>query len=377
MMRVGLLTLPLKHNYGGIIQITALNHYLRSEEGAETIHLNKKYNVSRFKVLARNILKFNPFYRIYDFNGHARNHHYIVKLRDFVKKELNVSTKSIYTGNELKRIVDDLKLDVVIVGSDQVWRMLYIKENYKDYFLSFVDSEATRKIAYAASFGKDEWEQEDVIPDVKLLLKDFHAISVREDSGVKLCRKTFDVNEVDHILDPTFLPSMAYYESIIKEDYNEEKTIGLFNYVLDKTEMKNKIINDIANEFNFNINTIYLDNSAQNSKKNKSLKPSMGEWLYHFKNADFIITDSFHGTIFSIIFNKQFITIGNKDRGVTRFTSLLRSLGLMNRFILEDSENYKDIITTKIDYNVINQRLKKLKIESKSFLKRALLVNDN
>lgn len=370
--KIGLLTLPLTDNYGGIIQLTALKTYLISQ-GYEVHHLNKRYEISSVKQLLRQLFKWNPLYFIFDPNNHAKKHRYIQKLNSFIKVELKKSTKEVFTSKQLAEKVNTLGLDAVIVGSDQVWRMAYINENYKDYFLAFVNSKSIKKISYAASFGKDVWGAKDKISSVKKLLNDFSAVSLREDSGVSICKDIFKItNEISHVLDPTFLPEQTYYESIIEREFLSEKKIGLFNYVLDKSPKKNTIIDNTAEQLKLDVDSIYLENNLNDFLRNKTLKPSIGEWLYHFKNAEFIITDSFHGTVFSIIFNKQFIAIGNKSRGVTRFTSLLKALGLLDRFILDDNENYLTIAQNQVDYDEVNKKLSSLKLKSKKFLKNAL-----
>lgn len=370
--KIGLITLPLIDNYGGIIQLAALNSFLEGQ-GHKVFHLNKRFNVSPVKQYARKLFKWNPLYFIFDFKNHAKKYRYIKNLNDFIDIELQNSTKDIFSSKQLTEKVDELDLDAVIVGSDQVWRMLYINENYKDYFLGFVSSHNIKKISYAASFGTDTWETIDNIDSVKVLLNDFTAISVREDSGVLICKNTFEVKkDVCHVLDPTFLPDLSYYDAIIEREFNLKKKVELFNYVLDKSPKKLEIIKRIAQNLNLNIDAIYLENNLKDFSNNKNLKPSIGEWLYHFKNADFIITDSFHGTVFSIVFNKEFITIGNKSRGLSRFLSLLGALNLKKRFILEDSKNYLPIIKELIDYETVNKTINELKLDSISFLNKAL-----
>ncbi len=370
-VRIGLLTLPLSDNYGGIIQIAALNKYLK-EEGYLPVFLNKKFQISKFKQFIRYLFKINPFYNIYDLNNHAKKRRYLKNLNSFIKRELKNSTKPLYTPTELKNAVKELKLDVVIAGSDQIWRSLYTRDNYKDYFFGFLeDFSHIKKIIYAASFGIDKWENEDQVSEIKTYLNEIDAISVREDTGVRLCNDVFVISNVEHVLDPTFLVDQSYYESIINREYNLGKSVGLFSYVLDKSGYKRRIIEKISNKLNLEINSIYLENDYSKFKSDKLLKPSIGEWLYHFKEAKFVITDSFHGMIFSIIFNKQFLVLGNKERGVTRFTSLLKLLNLSNRLIM-DVDNSDDIVKKEINYNIVNKRLREYKLFSQEFLKRNL-----
>lgn len=369
--KIGLLTLPLKHNYGGIIQIAALKSYL-DNLGFETVFLNKHYTIPRLRLVVRSLSLWNPFYKIHDFNDNAKRDKYLGNLKTFVERELAPSTKSIYNLDKLKHVVEELNLDAVIVGSDQVWRMDFIRENYRDYFLGFLDGNKIKKIAYAASFGESEWKETNVVPEVKNLLGQFDDISVREDTGVKICKEVFDVENADFVLDPTFLPAREYYERIMREDFGAEKEVQLFNYVLDRTPVKNEIINNTAQKLDLGIDSLYLDNDLDEFKNNKTLKPSMGEWLYHFKNADFIVTDSFHGIVFSILFNKNFIAIGNTSRGLTRFTSLLKQLNLLDRLVLDWDENHVQIIDSEIDYKTVNKLVADLKKSSGNFLIEAL-----
>ncbi|MBU2974888.1 polysaccharide pyruvyl transferase family protein [Zobellia sp. B3R18] len=369
--KIGLLTLPLKHNYGGIIQIAALKSYLENQ-GFETVFLDKHYSISALRATLRTISLKNPFYKIFDYKDNAKRDRYLSNLHKFVAKELAPATKAIYNQAELKSVVENLNLDAIIVGSDQVWRMSFIQKNYQDYFLGFLEGNSVKKIAYAASFGDSKWTANNVVEDITTLLNNFDAISVREDSGLSICEKVFAKPNVNHVLDPTFLPNIDYYERIIKDEFTGKKDVGLFNYVLDKSPQKKVIINTIAQQLDLGIDSLYLDNNLDDFKTNKTLKPSMGEWLYHFKNAEFVVTDSFHGTVFSILFNKPFIAIGNTSRGLTRFTSLLNQLKLSDRLILDWDERQIEIINTKIDYESVNNLLKGLKDVSRLFLRNAL-----
>src|SRR5690606_38187267 len=131
--------------------------------------------------------------------------------------------------------------DAIIVGSDQVWRYKYVGKNFRYYFLDFI-TKPTKKISYAASFGIDNWEgPNDTVPLISRLLADFQAISVREDSGVVICKETFGVDDTRHVLDPTFLPEIEFYDNIIDVE-GISKTIQLFSYVLDKGKHINQTL---------------------------------------------------------------------------------------------------------------------------------------
>lgn len=370
--KIGILTLPLTDNYGGILQATALYNFLECQ-GYQIFFLNKRFNVSYIKRWVRFLFKINPFYKYFDFNNHGKKYHYLSNINKFIDYELTNSSRSLHTSKDLIKIIKQERLDIIIVGSDQVWRTKYTTTNYADYFLSFIDKNKINlnKIAYAASFGVDEWENKENIPQIKNFLKDFDAISVREFSGKKLCEEIFNIERVEHVLDPTFLVDITYYDKIIQREVNSlSKEVGLFNYVLDKSEYKVRMIKSIAQNLNLKIDSIYLENDYEEFIKNRKIKPSIGEWLYHFKYASYIVTDSFHGMVFCILFNKQFLVIGNEERGLTRFASLLSLLNLSDRLIIND--NFKDVLNNYIDYNAVNKKIDLLKDVSKDFIYKNL-----
>jgi hypothetical protein len=359
--KIGLLTMPILDNYGGIIQIAALYHIIELN-GYQPILINKRYNQSVLKTFMKDVLENNPFYKIYDYKSLTSRKKKLQKITDFISDYFVFKSQPLYNEKDLREFAKDI--DTIVVGSDQVWRYKYVKENYNHYFLSFVDDYKT-KIAYAPSFGVDFWEgDEQSISRVKELLNRFKAVSVREDRGIEICNETFDFNQAVQVLDPTLLPDIDFYESIIEKE-TITRNISLFNYVLDKSESKQKIVKKIADIKSLKIDVIGLNDKL----KKDTLKPSLSEWLYHFKKADFVVTDSFHGTVFSIIFNKQFIAIGNRTRGISRFQSLLRIFGLESRLILENEDiDLSKIILNEIDYKEINKKLKEERIKSMKFL---------
>lgn len=360
--KIGLLTMPLIDNYGGIIQIAALYHFLETE-GYTPYLIDKKYNLPKWKVIIKTALEYNPFYKIYDFNSYTRRRLYLKLINTFIDSFFVNKTNSIFNKRDLCN--ETKKFSAIIVGSDQVWRYKYVKNDYENYFLDFA-SNGIKKLSYAASFGVDEWEgPKETTLKVSKYLSDFNAISVREDSGVDLCKSVFNIENSEHVLDPTFLPEISFYNNLIISENHSEK-VELFSYVLDKSVDKEKYIENISKTLNLNISTINLENNFDN----QNFKPSIGEWLSHFKSAKYIITDSFHGMVFSIIFNKQFIALGNKGRGLSRFTSLLRLLGLEDRLLIDITNKNKtsDLLNTIIDYKTVNKKISLLRKRSIDFL---------
>ncbi|MDM1450400.1 polysaccharide pyruvyl transferase family protein [Myroides odoratimimus] len=357
--KVGILTMPIKENYGGIIQAAALYFFLK-EKNFEPYIIMKKYDESKVKRALRYLLSHNLFYKLYDYKALTQREKQNLFLEEFISDFFSNVTQVSYDKEEY---LDSIKgLEAIIVGSDQVWRYNYIGSNYPYYFLDYLPSNIT-KIAYAASFGTGKWEGDSAsILHIRQLLKTFKGISVRENSGIDLCLRTFEFDKALHVLDPTFLPNVDFYNDLI-DVKKITKKVGFFSYVLDKSGYIDEILSFIEEEIGATRCVIELTNYGCD------VKPSIEEWLYHFREADFIVTDSFHGMVFSIIFNKQFVCVGNSSRGLDRFYSLLELLNLEDRLVSTfNVKVIRELLDNKIDYIDVNEKLSELKDLSKSFL---------
>lgn len=323
-MKIGIITQPLSRNYGGILQNYALQQTLiKLGHTPYTFDLDilftwKDWTIRTLKSIVKLIIG-----RPYTFSQTP----YAIEtqekiLRSFVDKNIQLIEPRV------KRLTVDpiLKnnLDAIIVGSDQVWRPIY---NYdiKDMYLYFAKDLNIKRIAYAASFGTDEWEYtEEQTQICENLAQRFDAISVREQSGVELCKKYFNIG-VDFVIDPTLLLTAKEYNKLLM-GIPESKSRYLFAYVLDKTEEKIKYVKTVAKDMG-------MDIVIKGADAQLAVDDSIENWLSHFRNAEYIITDSFHGSVFSIIFNKPFVALGNKFRGVCRLNSLLGIFSLENRLV--------------------------------------------
>ena len=293
----------------------------------------------------------------------------------FIENYINPRSKKCYTTEQIKNEVRRLNLDAIVVGSDQVWRPDY-SPCQPNYFLDFlpVDSKIKR-VSYAASFGGDNWNWDsELTKRCAELLQRFNAVSVREESGIRFCREHFNVDAIQ-VLDPTML--------LEKDDYlifvnSQIKRGSLFNYVLDRSPEKQNMINIIAEKTNKT--SFYSmpeqDDSIYNlyGDIDKSVYPPIENWLSAFNEAEMVVTDSFHGTVFSIIFNKPFWVIGNEGRGMARFETLLSMFGLEDRMI-----NSKMValinLNKEIDWEKVNTKRRVLQKVSLSFLKESLQLS--
>lgn len=358
-MKIGIVTQPLLGNYGGILQNYALQTILR-RLGHEPITIDYFWSRSLYSYLKSTVKslflypfpkKRRLFIRMYDKRLNP-------DIDTFVSRFIT-TTKTVY--RYMPRLVDRYKLDVLITGSDQVWRPIY-NPHLPDMFLDFSKNKKVSKIAYAASFGTSAREYSDKnIADCIDAAKRLSAVSVRESSGVELCRDYFDI-EAKTVLDPTLLLTKDDYIDLT-EDISaiKEKYVGV--YVLDENPDIDELISKVCREKGIRRVIKYKEDENKVSPK---------EWIALFRDAEFIVTDSFHGTVFSIIFQKAFVSISNSSRGADRFLSLLKPLGLMNRLVINGQKGIEGPIFGTIDWKKVNNDLYERRIASIKFIKSSL-----
>ena len=384
-MKLGILTQPVKRgeNYGCILQAYALQTKLKElGHESEIIDLREKLNrrsvlhkfLSIFvRLFKRNILgnkRINHPMKQWDYTDEIKNIIFINTL-NFINKHI-ICSEHIVPTRELN--INTEKYDGFIIGSDQVWRPVC---NYHQpiLFLDFVKDEKVKRIAYAASFGvgKNEYS-EDLIKICKPLAHKFDAISIREDSGVRLCKELFDVDAIQ-VIDPTMFSDADHYIKLSKERSDYFNDGDCFAYILDKNDEKQRIINEVCHKHNFKpFNVMPKSKFADVGPKHidDCVMPPVEQWLDGFNKAKFVVTDSFHGCVFSIIFKKPFIAIGNASRGMARFESLLRMFHLEKRLIQTENDLTEELLNSEIDYDVVHGILKKEREKAEKFLKNVL-----
>jgi serine/threonine protein kinase len=361
MKKVGILTLPLNDNYGGMLQAVALYGFL-SQQGYEVVFLKNEYFKKKWKALVWSAIARIPFQNL---KGVRYSHRKKIFHESFLKTNITNRSRSLSSTEDFQKVANQEQFDAVIVGSDQVWRWDYILDGFERYFLNFIDGKKTRKIAYAASFGKPHWQAPDQSSTVSKLLSDFHSISTRESDAIAICQGLGGQN-CKQVIDPTLLVGRSFYDKfLIKSDRTPGKKT-LLTYVLDEQNDKLEFIRQINQ-------SLGMDYETRSLVVQEYL--TVPAWVSAFHDADFVITDSFHGMVFSLLFNKQFIVIGNSNRGVSRFTSLLQQLELNHRLIDENNlslELANESVHRKIDYLEINSKLEVLRNSSSDFLINAI-----
>ena len=358
MKKIGILTiLPRNNNYGGILQGLALQNFLK-DCGYNAFLIQRIANrasiLFKLRQAAKKLLGGKPT----SYNDRER---VSVHMDAFVNKYFNPVTSIVDNSVQMKKIVAKYGFDAVVVGSDQVWRKLYNDDRKSDFFLDFVPDN-TIKLSYAASFGVDKWDYTfEETQQYKKLLKRFKAVSVREESGVELCKKHLDTDAIA-VVDPSLLMSRKFYENIIEKEQARQSDGNLLIYMISKSEVagavRNKIIQDLGC-VSFSVGRTEVD----------QVYPPVSEWLRGFKDAEYVFTDSFHGCAFSIIFNKPFLIWGNKKTGVARYQSLLNKLGLIDRLILDEKDYNPDIWNNPIDWKRVNNIIREEKERSIKFFR--------
>ena len=279
---------------------------------------------------------------------------------NFLKKYLNIK--------EIKNFYTDIKkndYDFIIVDSDQVWSYCfqYILEVG---FLSFAKNWDIKKIVYGASLGYEHWNvSRKIINSAQKLIKQFSGVSVREEQSIETINKFLGIRP-QFVLDPTFLLEKDDYLKIVR-DFKTNLNINkdyLCVYILDKSTTKSNYINKVSQLLNYSVIDIKVRG-----------KDFIEKFIYSINISKSVITDSFHGTVFSIIFNKPFLTFINKKRGKIRFDSLGKIFNIENRFIypkkFEMSELNNFIMNPAINITNFNN----LKEKSMDFLKKYLEIS--
>ena len=368
MKKVSLITLQNVPNYGSVLQCYATEQTIKKlGYDVETINYlpermtklgmlkNIKYKTTKLKKSF--ILR--SFARIIIFPS------YILRFRtfkNFRKKYLNMTKKVYKNYNEI--LQDIPKADIYCTGSDQVWNSEWNDEIDKSLFLNYAPS-GKKRIAYAASFGKNKLNKNEINLTKKMLTK-YDKISVRESSGVDIL-KSLGINDGTNVVDPTLLLSGDEWRKLTSSKYKNQKYILVYNL------NRNKNIDDYAKKLSkkTGLKIMYLSYQLHEFyKKGKMIcNPKVEDFISLIDNATYVITDSFHATAFSLNLNTQFIIV-YPNKFSTRLQSLLNLLDLKNRVAKNSGD--LNIIKNKIDYNLINKKIIKMRKESLNWLKNSL-----
>lgn len=362
-MKIGIVTLPLHSNYGGILQAWALQTVL-TRMGHDVKVIDKDYRSRKSdwfvlypkRILKKYVLKQNVpiFHEKLQYASYLNN---TIHTRPFIEK---------YIERRLVRNLSDIKkkdFDVYVFGSDQIWRAIYVPSfcsTIADAFGKFANKWNVIRLSYAASFGVDNLDEfsKSEIKKVKKELHHFKAVSVRESDGVNICKKYFDIDAI-HVLDPTLLISKEEYLNLV--DSIPVSKNGILEYILDPDTEKETIVKNLQTNLG---ETVYSPLSYGESQV------SVEEWISGFRDAKMVVTDSFHACVFSIIFQKPFIVIANPTRGFSRIKSLLKMFDLQHHLV-SGTDQIRSIDSYEIDSSVYDLLIE-WQSKSMNFLKSTL-----
>ena len=424
-MKVAIFTLPLVNNYGGILQAYALQRALESY-GFEAPVVNLK--IRQRGLFSRDYLKFLLakliYFKKYK-NAEFSTLRYYADTQRFIAQNIE-TTREIYSPAALKRLFEQEKFGACVLGSDQVFNPPYFDAFENDFSLGFAP-QGCIKIAYAASFGGESFKGARDLELHKANLAKFKAISVRERNATALCESVFGISGAAFVLDPTLLAGRGVFEKFISpagaassvklgavelaqgsganraeagrmqdlaktggvqnvakagaaqnlngaaadiadtafsaQDACENAAFAtnaaqkgqIFAYILDQNGRKSEILKSVSEREGLGVREV-------NDKANRV---SIEEWLSLIAGAQLVITDSFHGCAFSILFNKPFFAFINENRGSSRFYSLFESFELQDRVIKSASDV---ALSKQVDWARVNEILSRRREASREFL---------
>ena len=371
-MKVGILTITDGANYGNRLQNYAMQEFLRSiNKEVETIQRSTPrdmHGLIRLKYIIKEYIKKAV--------GKTNTNFYLrkrkLRFQEFNRKFINFS-KVCLSNNQAPKDLKK-KYDYFICGSDQIWNTCFevVLCDIKNHLASFANT--SQRIAFAASFGTNS-----IAPEYKEIfkseLKKFKAIAVREDSGKQIVDELTNTTDSVVVLDPTLLLNKQQWLRIEKEPAFIKNEKFLITYFLGgRNSNLNNYINHFASVNKLQIINLDIEFLTDDRIENKSFfltTPDEFVWLIH--HAEYVLTDSFHGMVFCILFHKQFAVFANSKRGLTRFTSLLGMLGLTERMTtVFGKEEVLNILKQPVDYVSVESLLATHRKKSLGFLENNL-----
>lgn len=363
-MKIGIITIHNVSNYGAVLQAYALKELIKTKYDVNIIdydnrNVSKSLDYVRFGAsvhsclgTVKDICRIIPRMRV------------IPKFKKFISEELDIVPYNV------KQVG---KFDILISGSDQIWNPACVSEDKKfipEYFLSFATTNQ-KKVAYASSCGAYEYtpEEEAVLG---AYLNVYDALSTRENKASKYLSSVIK-KEVKHVLDPTLLLKKDEWLDRLGDNKFREGDYILL-YVIKKTTLLKQVINKLKKELNIKVilceQGLYFDSIVDEHIRDAGPR----DFISLFNNAKFVVTDSFHGTTFSLIFNKPFFSV-SPGANVNRISSLLDVVGLSSRIIYDENTlNYVNSSLQNLDFTEANERLGAEIKKSKNYLFSSLEI---
>lgn len=368
-MKICTITCHDVYNHGASLQAYALMRYLeRMGHDVEIIDYKPEYLSGHYDLFAihnhrweKNIVT-KIIYLLLKMPTRIMSLKRKVEFDNFTKKYMRLTNTKYRSNEELKKNIPDS--DIYMCGSDQIWNSLHKNGKDRAFYLDFVPDNKI-KASYAASFATDSIQKE-LKQMVKELTSRLDGVGVREHSGVKIL-KDLGVEKAINVVDPVFLLGKNEWNKIGDKRYKDKYVLV---YDFDKNPLIEKLAKDIAKEKGYKIYTI---SNYKAGYENRSFRYNGPEtFVSLIKNAEFIVSNSFHAAVFSIIYEKQVAIINRVEAINTRMRDLLELLDMKSRVI---DENYSiDSVLKEIDYKNVIRKLNKEIQYSKNYLNEVIAI---
>lgn len=360
MKKVGIVTFHRSYNYGSVLQAYALQKYLMNNGfDVKTIDYVMEWDFEQYRIFRTRQYKKCPKSFLADIVYLIPNLRRKRNFQNFVSNNLRVTENRYTDDTKISELNDEF--DAFICGSDQIWNIDCTNGVDPVYFLKFVNDNKI-KISYAPSLAHTSFEL-DTKEELSNCLASFQAVSVREESTLPFVKSISDKN-IEVTLDPTLLLNKEDYIGIMSQ--TKEKAPYIFVYMLERNEQLLHYANEISQRYDLPI--VYISKKQErvlrNAKNRYGISPNM--FLEYINEAAYVVTNSFHATVFSVVFEKKFCTF-KTNKSASRMVDLLTKLHLEDRIYSEQFEMLQEI-----EFKKVKNNLEKLRANSKMFLEREL-----
>ncbi|MGI6006459.1 MAG: polysaccharide pyruvyl transferase family protein [Ruminococcus sp.] len=378
-MKIGIVTFHSAHNYGAVLQAWSLQEYLKQQgHQVEIVNLRLPVIDNLYQLVGKtnkkvcfsegiNRLINSSYYRLRCLSARIKTpakYEKFHKFEHFINHVLPVTRKF---NSYLELVQANLKYDALIAGSDQIWNGKMMKDINPAYFLQFGNKDALR-ISYAASIGT-----ETIPPQFRLMfqryLRELDSISIREKKAKAEIESLTD-QPVDLVADPTFLLKAEDFDRLARKPKVRGKYIYVHNVHLKRVD---ESLNSVASEMSRRLNLPIVHNWSKKVYENEKghFTGGVEEFLGYVREAEYVITNSFHCTAFALIYKRDFITVphfSNPDR----MRNLLAELDLSDHLIDHGSKIPKNLKDLTIDYDKVEGKRDVMRTHARQFLEKAL-----
>ncbi len=366
--RLGILAIHNVDNYGAILQSFAFYKYLNKFTNAKIINYQNpvfsshlrliRYNgLSSLKSCLKDLIRLNFRYRL------------INKFKNFIKKNLKltkpVNLSYMYSNSFLRNF------DALVVSSDQVWNpniTHFDKKLRGDYFLNINTKRKLKKFSYGSSFGSRIFDKSEIYK-INSYLNNLDLISVREKSSLKFINKK-NLKKTKLVIDPVFLMDNKFWKNKASEKKKPINKNYILVYSVSRSLLIKKAVRDLNKNLNLKVLTIDPNLLSICEHDKKISDAGLEEFLYYYKNSSFVITDSFHGACFSLIFDKKFLAVISSKKYANRITEFLKYVKCENN-IFKKNSYIKNINNYKIS-KYSKKKIYQFTERSKNYLRNAL-----